>query len=145
MGILIPSQAIDPRLTDKSRIEHDVDFLAMEPGLRVLVSVALDTNVLVYDHDFDVAIALLLLGHDRVGLVFADVEEIVKARLAGGGERGVHFVGYHFVGPALHWEELTLFLINFLLRSKSKRGDLQCHCIQDKYNSKHEFRVRKLR
>lgn len=74
----------------------------------VLVPVALDADVLIYDRDFDVAVALLLFGDNGVGLVFADIEEVMEALFAGHGEGGVHFLGDHFVGSTLHWEKLAL-------------------------------------
>lgn len=80
----------------------------MVPGLRVLVSVALDADVLVDNHDFDVTAALLLLRYNRLSLVFANVEEIVEVFFAGSGEGVVHFVRDHFVGATLFREELAL-------------------------------------
>lgn len=53
MSILIPTDTVQPRFTYDFGINHDIDLLRVVPGLRVLVSVALDTHVLVYDHDFD--------------------------------------------------------------------------------------------
>lgn len=123
MRVLVPPQAIDPRTTHQAAVEHDVYFLAVVPGLRVLVTVALDADVLVDDHHFDMAVALLLFGDDRVGLVFADVPEVVETGLRGGGEGSVEFVGDHLVGAALFGEELALgVLAEFLGIGKRTHG-----------------------
>lgn len=82
MGVLVSPDAIDPRLTYCGAVKHHVDLLTMVPGLRVLVSVALDANVFVDNHDFDVAVALLFLRYDGLALVFGDVKEVVKLLLA---------------------------------------------------------------
>lgn len=82
MGVLVSPDAIDPRLTYRGAVKHHVDLLTMVPGLRVLVSVALDANVFVDNHDFDVAVALLFLRYDGLALVFGDVKEVVKLLLA---------------------------------------------------------------
>jgi hypothetical protein len=50
---LISPYTIFPRLADQRRINHDIRFLAVEPGLRVLISVALDADVGVDDHQFN--------------------------------------------------------------------------------------------
>ena len=89
MRILIPSQSINPRRAHLLALEHDVDLLRVEPGLGVLVPVALDADLLVHDHDFDVAVAFLELGDQRRCLVLADVEEVVEVLLGGLGEGGV--------------------------------------------------------
>lgn len=108
MRILIPSQPIDPRSTHVCTLKHDIDLLRVEPALRVLVSVSLDADLLVYDHDFDVTISLFQFRDERCGLVFADVEEVVQPLAGGGAERLIHLVCDHFVGAALHGEEFAL-------------------------------------
>ena len=114
MSVLVPPQTIDPPFTYYGAVKHHIDLLAMEPRLRVLIPVALDPDVLVDDHDFDVARSLLLLGDDRRGLILANVEEVVQSLLALFREASVHLVGNHFIGSALHGEKLALrSLVNF--------------------------------
>lgn len=54
MSILIPPQPIDPRFAYACTVEHYVDLLTMEPRLSILVSVSLDPDMLIDDHDLDV-------------------------------------------------------------------------------------------
>jgi len=112
MRILVSSQTINPRLANNGAVEHYIDFLAVKPRLRILVAVSLDANMLVDNHDFHVAGTLLLFCDDGVGLVFANIEEVVEPLLAGFGECCVHFVDDHLVGPTLHWEEFTSIIVS---------------------------------
>jgi hypothetical protein len=73
-----------------------------------LVTVALDGDVRVYDHVFDMAGALLELVVDGLHLVFSDVVVDVEVLFLFLGEGRVEFVGDHFVGAALEGEEFTL-------------------------------------
>jgi cytochrome c oxidase subunit IV len=70
-------------------INHDVDFLRVEPGLRVLVSIALDADMFVYNHYLNWKISAesieLLIGvltmtaplfelvMDRLHLIFSNI------------------------------------------------------------------------
>ena len=108
MGVLIPANALLPRLTDHRRVEHDVDLLGMVVRLGILVTVALDGDVRVYDHEFDMAGALLELVVDGLHLVFSDVVVDVEVLFLFLGEGRVEFVGDHFVGAALEGEKFTL-------------------------------------
>lgn len=74
----------------------------------VRLTVALDSNVFVDNHDFDMAVALLLLGDDGVSLVFSNVEKVMKMLLSLGGKGSVHLVGDHFIGSTLVGEKFAL-------------------------------------
>lgn len=50
---LITQYAILPSAADELRINHDVDFHGMVPGLSVLVSITLHANLVVDDHELD--------------------------------------------------------------------------------------------
>lgn len=58
----------------------------MEPTLRVLVSVADDADVLVYDQELDVAGAALLDRGNGDDLVLRNVPEPMEVLLSGRGE-----------------------------------------------------------
>jgi hypothetical protein len=107
MRILIPANAFLPRLADGGRVEQNIDFLGVVPGLGVLVAVALDGDVGVGDEEFDVAGALFEFVVDGAGLVFGDVVEYVQVLFFGRGQLGVEFVGDHFVGAALEGEKFA--------------------------------------
>lgn len=89
MGILIPPQSVNPGLTNQLGVKHDIDLLAVIPGLRVLISISLNTDVLVYNHDLDVAGPLLLLGDNRSGLVLPDIPEPMEMFLSSIRKSGV--------------------------------------------------------
>lgn len=50
---LIPAELLQPVSAYVVRIDHDVDLHRMEPRLCVLITVTLDTNMLIDDHEFD--------------------------------------------------------------------------------------------
>lgn len=53
MGVLVGAQGALPVGADGGGVEHEVGFLRVEPGLGVLVAVALDAEVGVGDQEFD--------------------------------------------------------------------------------------------
>lgn len=53
MRVLISVESTNPLRADGGRVQHDVYFLTVVPGLGVLVAVALDGEVGVDDEDFD--------------------------------------------------------------------------------------------
>lgn len=87
--ILITSQGVDPRPADLGTVDHDIDLLAVEPGLRVLITVPSDADLLVHDHQLDVATALLLFRRYRTSLIFRYVPVPPQMLPSGGRERGI--------------------------------------------------------
>jgi hypothetical protein len=81
----------------------------MVPALRVLVAVALDTDLLVDDHELDMATAFLLGLDDGLGLVLGDVPKVVQTGTGCRRQGFVELVGHNFVVAALMREEFALW------------------------------------
>ena len=108
MRVLVLLDALHPSSHHERRVDHDVHLLGMVVRLRVLVAVALNPDVPVDDHQFDVAAALLVLVVDRADLVLGHVRVYVEILgVAGGMEVVVQLVRDHLIVAALAWQEFA--------------------------------------
>lgn len=110
-SVLIASQSIDPRAADLRAVKHDVDLLAVVPGLRVLVSAPDDADGFVHDHELDVATAAFPNRGYRARLILRYVPVPMKVPSSGGRERGIQLVRHLVVVTALHGEHFALRLL----------------------------------
>ena len=71
--VLVLPDTLKPLTTDKGAIDHDIDFLRMVPCLCVLVSRTLNCDMVIDDHQFDVAGSFLEFVVYRPDLVLTNI------------------------------------------------------------------------
>lgn len=121
-----------PGTTNHGRINEDIDFLAVEERLSVEISISCDkvsklesteiqvrdrntlnSNLLVNNHQLDMAAAFFKAVVNWTGLVFADVVAYPQVRLFLIRLEGiVQPFCDHLVGSILEWEELACIVVS---------------------------------